>query len=56
MNKFFDERITEKQVDKILKRVSRPEISEIPKYENLDYCVEVLRKGIEVIKHNYSNN
>ena len=56
MNKFFDERITEKRVEKIIKRVSRPEINDLPKYESFESCVEVLIKGIDVIKHNYSNN
>ena len=43
VNKFFDERITESKVEKIIKRVSRPEIKETPKYESFDSCVEVLK-------------
>ena len=58
----MEEKINDEEVDAIFKRM-RPEASKInenykapvPEYENYDDCVEFLKQGIEVIKHNYSN-
>ena len=41
----------------LLLRYKKPtnNVSTIPKYDDLKYCAEILKKGIDVIKHNYSN-
>ena len=55
LEKFFEMRIEEQTIDTILEKQKFVKSAKVPEYESFDHCKEVMLKGIEVIKHNYSN-